>query len=451
VAKFIQFNRRVSIGTKMIFFIISATALIYIISVGYISINLKNSTIRDAKLLADAYSRQYSNFAKADLNSDFDISRTIAQSYYGYKNIPDSLRKEIYNEILKNVAENNPQFVSVWSCWEISAWDSSWDKDYGRYRFTYYRKNGQLYKKPEETLNTEGDNVNSLYYKIKIDKEEFATNPYFFSYTSKKEDEILESSFCVPIVDNNKFVGLAGVDITLERFQPIISKIKPFETGYAFLISDDGTIIAHHNIELVGKKLSETDSLNNKQFKILDNIAKGNTFSFTANDNELGKSYITYSPISLGKSKSNWSLCIVVPYEAIVYKANKNFYISLLVGLIGLVITSLVITYIARRIIKPISVTTEILRKLAIGDISKSNKIKISSNDEISEMNSSVNKLIDGLNTTADFARQIGEGKLDTAYKPLSDYDELGNSLLEMRISLQNAAKEEQKRSTELI
>jgi methyl-accepting chemotaxis protein len=442
-------KRRISISTKMILLIISASALIYIISLGYISLNLKKITINDAKLLADAYSKQYSNFAKANLNSDFDISRTIAQAYLGYKNVPDSNRRAIYCEILKNVAENNPQFASVWSCWEIYAWDTSWTKNYGRYRFTYYRKEGQLFKKEDETLNTEGDDLNSLYYKIKINKEEFATNPYMFSYTSKKEDEILESSFCVPIVINDVFLGLAGVDITLDRFQPIISKIKPFDKGYAYLISDDGTIIAHSNVDFVGKNISSVDSLNNLKFKILDNISKGETFSFTSEIKDAGKSYVTYSPISLGKSKSNWSLCIVVPYDAIVHVANRNFYISLLVGLLGLIFIALVITYIAKKIIKPVSTTTNLLRKLATGEISRFDKIKFKTNDEIGDMAISVNKLIDGLSTTAYFAKQIGEGKLDSDFQPLSENDVLGNALLDMRKSLINAAEEENNRRIE--
>ena len=442
-------KRRISIGTKMILLIIGASALIYIASIGYISINLKRIAVNDSKQLADSYAKQYSNYTSQNLNSDFDITRTIAHVYLGYKDIEDSLRKNIYIEILKNVAEQNPQFLSVWANWEISAWDPTWTNDYGRYRFSWYRKNGILLKKADETLNTEGDNLNSVYYTIKKGKEEYTASPYYFSYSDKKEDEILETSFCVPLVVDNKFLGMTGVDISLDRFQPIISKIKPFNKSFAILIADDGTIIAHPNEEYVGKKLMSVDSLNNVKFNILEKIKKGENFSFISNYNEVGESYFSYATISFGKSKAKWSLCIVVPYNVIVSSANRNFYISLIVGLLGLLIIAFVITFITKKIIKPVSNTTKILRKLATGDISELDKIFIESNDEIGDMADSVNKLIDGLNTTAQFATQIGEGKLDTHFKPLSEYDVLGNSLVDMRKSLQKAIEEENKRKEE--
>ncbi len=442
-------KRRISISTKMILLIIGASALIYIISIGYISLNLKKIALNDAKKLADTYANEYGNYTSANLNSDFDITRTLAQAFLGYKNVPDSLREKIYNEIFFNIAEQNPQFVSVWSNWEISSWDNIWNKDYGRYRYTIYRLNGQLLYKPKETLNTDGDNIEGAYYKIKTGKEEYVMNPYYFSYTNKKEDEVLETSFCVPIVVDGKFKGMTGVDIELNRFQPFISKIKPFKEGFAVLITDDGSIIAHPNEEYIGKKLTEIDSLNNLEFNVLDKIKNGEHFSYTTINKEVGKSYISYAPISLGKSKTKWSLCIVVPYNVIVGVANKNFYISLVVGLLGLILIAFVITVIAKKIIKPVSTTTNLLRKLATGDISKSDKIIIETNDEIGDMASSVNKLIDGLSTTASFATQIGEGKLDTDFKPLSEYDVLGNALVDMRKSLLNAAEEENKRRIE--
>ena len=40
-------------------------------------------------------------------------------------------------------------------------------------------------------------------------------------------------------------------------FQNIIIKIKPFEKSYSFLLSNDGTFVAHPNLELMGKLISD--------------------------------------------------------------------------------------------------------------------------------------------------------------------------------------------------
>ena len=110
---------------------------------------------------------------------------------------------------------------------------------------------------------------------------------------------------------------------------------------------------------------------------------------------------------------------------------------------------ALIIWIIAYNISKPVIKTTKVLSDLAKGDIDESKKVKIKSKDEIGEMNQSVNTLIDGLNKTASFAREIGKGNLHKEFELLSEKDELGNSLLEMRESLKEAQEQEEKRKIE--
>ena len=60
-------------------------------------------------------------------------------------------------------------------------------------------------------------------------------------------------------------------------------------------------------------------------------------------------------------------------------------------------------------------------------------------NDEVGEMITTVNKIVSSLNKTPEYAQKIGHGGFDSEFKPLSKQDILGNALLEMSISLQNA------------
>jgi PAS domain S-box-containing protein len=86
------------------------------------------------------------------------------------------------------------------------------------------------------------------------------------------------------------------------------------------------------------------------------------------------------------------------------------------------------------------------LGNLARGKVDSQDKLKDHSNDEVGQMSRSVNTLIDGLDKTAGFAREIGRGNLDTPFELLSDEDMLGNSLMEMRQSLKKARGKEQER-----
>lgn len=123
----------------------------------------------------------------------------------------------------------------------------------------------------------------------------------------------------------------------------------------------------------------------------------------------------------------------------------KNFIIIMAFSLIviGLGISIYTITNIR----KPIQYLKNILLEMARGLLPE-NKLK-KSTDEIGEMSDAVNQLIESRKETANFAVQIGKGNLETDFTPLSEEDELGNSLLDMRSSLKKAKDEEERRKIE--
>jgi PAS domain S-box-containing protein len=90
------------------------------------------------------------------------------------------------------------------------------------------------------------------------------------------------------------------------------------------------------------------------------------------------------------------------------------------------------------------------LKKLSKGNVKTSEKLHIKSKDEIQEMADSANILLDGLKRTADFAQNIGEGKLDTEYKLLSENDMMGHALVEMRDKLHQSSLEIEAKNREL-
>ncbi|WP_378410497.1 ATP-binding protein [Rhodocytophaga aerolata] len=67
----------------------------------------------------------------------------------------------------------------------------------------------------------------------------------------------------------------------------------------------------------------------------------------------------------------------------------------------------------------------------------------ITSKDEIGQMKGAMNQLILGLQRTAAFASEIGNGQLASTYEPLSNEDYMGNALLQMREKLQSSQQRE--------
>lgn len=445
----IKYNMKLRLSSKMMVLILSTCLLIFGVAIGYISFNAKKNALLDAKSLTDSYAREFAKSTESDLNSDMDMAKAMAISFSSYKRFPFKKYPEYYQNILENLIRTNQNYISVWLIWELSTIDSTWKKPYGRGRYTYYKGNGTILYK-EEILNTEGDNIEGAYYKMKVAKKEAVIDPYLFSYTGSTTDQILETSLCVPILNNNEFKGLAGIDLPLDRYKEIIGKIMPFENSFAYLIANDGTLVAHPNHKLVSVKITDAMADETKEYDLLNRIKEGKSFSYIKMDAGSGEArYISYVPIKVGESVTPWSLALSVPVEIIMAKANHSFRVSIFVALIGLILMGLVIITISKNITKPLLLTTHALKILAEGAVDKADKLNITTQDEIGEMAISVNKLIDGLNSTAGFATQIGKGNLDAEYSVLSNDDLLGNSLLDMRKSLKHAEEEEKKRKIE--
>ncbi|MDY6801182.1 MAG: cache domain-containing protein [Bacteroidota bacterium] len=437
---------KMNLKTKMLVYILTVSSIIYALALGYVSLKLNSISIKNAKELTDTYAREYANHVKADLNVDMNMARALADVSKGYKNLDPKNRKEIHKEMLLHLIEENPNFLSTWYNWELSALWPDWDKPHGRLRLTYYRMGGQILYK-EEILDTVPGFTRGAYYEIMDKKVEYVMDPYFFAY-QQGEDEILETSVTVPILDENKAVGMAGFDLPLQRFQDLIVNIHPIEQSYAFLIAYNGQYVAHNNEELVGKFIEQDLAEKIETSDIISKIQNGEKFSYTISKD--GEEYwLSFAPVYIGESPTPWSFAFAVPVNIIMEESKATLRKSIFVGLVGLLLIAIIIWIIAYSISKPVVKTTKVLSDLAKGDIDESKKVKIKSQDEIGQMNHSVNTLIDGLNKTAEFAQEIGKGNLDKEFELLSDKDVLGNSLLEMRKSLKIAREQEEKRKIE--
>ncbi len=126
----------------------------------------------------------------------------------------------------------------------------------------------------------------------------------------------------------------------------------------------------------------------------------------------------------------------------------KNLKNFIIITCIVLVFTSLILAFFtARSLVVPIQYIKGILLSMSKG-ILPNEKIKERS-DEIGEMSKALNQLVIGLKAISGFALEIGKGNYDNKFKPLSDRDVLGNSLLRMRDDLKAATIEDAKRKIE--
>jgi len=435
---------KMNLKTKMLVYILTVSSVIYALALGYVSLKLNNIAFENAKELTNTYAREYANYTKADLSVDMNMARALAQVSKVYKNLPPDQMKEILNEMLEHLIKENPNFLSTWYNWELSAIWPDWKKPYGRLRITYYRLGKQI-KYKEEILDTVAGFTKGAYYDILDKKVEYVMDPYYFAY-QEGEEEVMETSVAMPIIEDGVSVGVAGLDLKLQRFQDLIEQIHPIEDSYSFLIAHNGQFVAHANEEIVGQFIQEFIG---SEADVLEKIQKGEEFSNSRKGADGREYWVSYAPVYIGNSPTPWSFGFAVPVNVIMAEEKATLKKSIFAGFIGLILTALIIWIIAHNISRPVVKTTRVLSDLAKGDIDLSKKINITTKDEIGEMGKSVNTLIEGLNKTAEFAREIGKGNLEKDFNLLSEKDVLGSSLLEMRKSLKIAKDQEEERKIE--
>jgi PAS domain S-box-containing protein len=124
----------------------------------------------------------------------------------------------------------------------------------------------------------------------------------------------------------------------------------------------------------------------------------------------------------------------------------RNFLVTVVI----ILILALIIAHfkISKTISAGIEKISGYLTQLSKG-ILPEKEIVLDSNDELAEMSQKLNTFSRGLKQTTEFATTIGAGNLDTDFKPLSENDILGNSLLEMRSNLYKSQQEDLKRQHE--
>lgn len=433
--------KKIAIRKKMMLFILGISLVIYVVTLSYVSITLRQNAIVEAKKLANSLALQKANDIKAKLDEGIAVSRSMADIIKSYAYLPKEERERLQKELLVNILESYPDYDGTWLSWELETIDPNWTESYGRQRFTYYFKDGELLENID-IVNLEGDDVNGIYYRHKVNKDEGITEPYFYdNYDRGIKTQVLGISQNASIIIDGKFVGLIGSDLSLEDYESMTT-FDDFDRGYAFLVSNNGAIVAHPDKAIRSYLLDTLGLVGDVDMKEV--VRTGSFASFNSQDPSFDNEevYVSLAPIPVGRSTTPWAVGMVVPVSEITKSFNATFRITIIVGLIGLVLLSLVIWRIANQIISSIEKSNDILKDLALGDLNRDRKLVVDSDDELGEMAGSVNVLVDELSKKAEFSQKIGEGNLDSQFNVASDKDILGHSLLKMRDNLKTVLDE---------
>jgi methyl-accepting chemotaxis protein len=431
---------RINLNTRLLLAILAVTVPVFISTFGYMAFKLRPERIHDMENLADAQAGKYANLVRSYLTEEAKISRTMADNFETMENLSGDLKEQYTKALLGQIYAKNPNYRAIWMSWERSFLDPNWNLNYGRVRYNYFKSQGKTLLQID-SMNTNGDDVGSLYHQLKTSKVERLTEPYTDDFNGETE---LIASVTSPIVINGKFAGLAGIDILLSRFKGIISQAEILYGSVSFLVANDGVFVGNQTEKFVGSSIETMFGAEGEVVK--SKIAKGKAFTVNFTDENDEEYYVTFQPFQVNPSSPAWMVGVAVPYSQMHSAIDDRFINSSLVALLGLLILAAVVFLISRSITLPLTKITKALKYLSNGEINRVKSLEISRSDEIGDIADSTNTLIEGLTNTAMFAKEIGQGNLEAHFKSVSENDVLGNALIDMRQSLANARKEEEHR-----
>lgn len=426
-----------TIRRKLMFLVLGVTILTYLSALGYIAISTKQYALDEAKKLADSYAIQKANEIKAEMSNYLGASETIASVAKNYLPYPIEERQLRQNEQLSGLLEDDPELSAVWISWDLNVIDPYWTKPNGRERHVFIRTTDGVKILFEETDKDQYD-PESFYYKVRENGASTMVEPYVIDAKNLiSSGKVMGTSIVAPIFVNQKMVGQAGLDIEIEDYESLTT-LDVFEKSHAFILSNQGVVVAHANKSIVGSDLYKLGFDSESITQLKDNVNKGLSTSFTTHDSFInGEVYVSMAPVNVGGSKTPWSVGTVVPMSEILTAVNASLNVTVLVGFIGLVILILILRLVAGNITEAIDSSNEVLTHLANGNLNTEKMLYTKSNDELGAMAKSINKLVEELKKKADFSQEIGEGHLDAEFEVSGENDVLGNSLMKMRDNLQ--------------
>ena len=403
----------------------------------------KETALRYTEQLAANQGQQ----ATAELERGLDAARTLAQAL-GQLKTAGLAQRTAADALLKGVLAGNPGFVGVWSGWEPNAFDGK-DGEYtnqpghdatGRYVPYWNRGNGTIAVEP--LVDYEKPGAGDYYLLAKKTGDETLIEPYKYSVGGK---EILITSLVVPILVDGKFVGVTGVDITLDSLQKVTSQVRAYQTGYASLLSNGGIFLGDLDPANIGQDISKRPEANEAKAA----IAQGQPLRAEVQSDRLGMDVTrVYMPLHIGTTKTPWSLSVTVPNSEILAEIYQQRWLAAGLGILSILLVSVGLAWaLEHMVLRSLGGEPEeaaaMAARIAQGDLSQ--PIAVKPNDQ----NSLMAQLQRMQNSLASVVAQVRQGSESVA--SASTQIAQGNQDLSARTESQASALEQTASSMEQL
>jgi methyl-accepting chemotaxis protein len=362
---------RKSLSTKLLVALCGIITLSLGILIYAVNEQVTRAAEEQAAQAAAQMAERYSLMIKARLDDAMLPARTAAQAFMAMKSTGVADR-QLGDAMLKKIAAGNPGLLGVWTVWEPNAFDGRDEKFVntpgtdatGRYIPYWHRAAGDLKLEAGADYQSETLGGPSDFYLLpKKSGKEVIMNPYTYAVDGKPT---LITSVVVPILHGGKFLGVAGVDLSLEQIEREVSKIRPFETGQAFLVSNNAAFVSHPDEALRGKPIGHSPA----EAVMRTALSSASVTSARVHSDLLGTEVIeVVVPFRVGETTTPWALAVLVPLDQVHAPVHALRQVTLTLGVFAIGAIGLVVILVVRRVTKPLGMISAVATRIARGDL----------------------------------------------------------------------------------
>ncbi|HJH55667.1 MAG TPA: methyl-accepting chemotaxis protein [Brachyspira hyodysenteriae] len=302
---------------------------------------------------------------------------------------------------------------------------------------TYYISRSSGNNIEERALSA--NDINADYYTEPISKmKEYLSGIYDFDLGNN--DVVKMYTWAIPIMYQNKPIGVITADIKIETLNPTMNNIKPFENSEGLLYDHYGNVLYDAGeTENLGKNMYDLYS-QYKNYNVFEKLSSGGTVSFE-NYTSYYKGKATYFFVPLEVSTGQyWILEIMASNKDIFKDSNIIRNVMIIISLLIIIIASIMIPIIIRnKVVRIIVFLSEDMQKISNGDISfRISPTFINMNDEWGDIAKSLDNIVNNLNKVVRTVKSAAERVSTEANQVLE-----GNNDLAQRTESQASSLEE--------
>jgi len=288
--------------------------------------------------------RQQSEYWDGRINSHIRALRTLANVMAGYEGLAPETRRDVFDEMLKDVIEAEQVFFSLNTTWRPNAIDGMDAQMIGRigstptgqYAVAFTRETNRDIVTIRSTASVgdimthiNGPNARRDLIEDPFHREVWGSNTYMIR-------------MAVPIINsrNNEIVGVVSCMLDLVMVQPTVERVLRDNPDIAAMsiYANNGFIVASYIPENIGRMLGEVNTMFGDEIqRVRDTVRRGEPYSLKGFSPALGaKMEIDLSPFTIGNSNTTWTIMLAKSEPTIMapVRAMTNYAIIIAVMII---------------------------------------------------------------------------------------------------------------------